>query len=337
MNLEELKKNSKLNQTFKLNNRCLIAGLIMILISTLLFGWAYVISTRKLSDPENFADLVANQTSKEGIYAELNVMGEPSVFAEYDDSLTSEKYYFLWNGIHFYIGYLDYSTYTELKTKTTGVNSHTITGLTKKVPADVRGLAIEAYNEAFGEAILTEDNFDELVGSMYIDVVTPVHDNEIQIIAGIIFITLGLIILCVYWARHHQTKKGMKSRTETEWKRIFSELDSEETKSYKKLSLYLTENYIVDLSSGIRIVEYKDIVWMYQFQMKRYGITVNKNIVLVTKNKEKVSIANMDNFMKRSKKEFTEIMNFIISKNESIVLGYTKENRKQMKDLYGIK
>ena len=76
---------------------------------------------------------------------------------------------------------------------------------------------------------------------------------------------------------------------------------------------------------------------MYQFQMKRYGITVNKSIVLVTKNKERASIANMDNFMKRSKKEFTEIMNFIISKNESIVLGYTKENRKQMKDLYGIK
>lgn len=337
MNLKELKKNSKLGQSLKLNNRALIAALIMILISAIFFGWAYVLTTSDKGTPQNFSDLLASQSIKEGIYTSLTVTEEPHVFAEYDDNLTSDKFYFLWNGDLLHIGYLDYSTYSDLKSKAVEVDSPTIFGVTKKIPLDVIDIAIETYNEAVGETFLTKDNYSQYIGTLYIDVVSPVQDNTFQLIFGFVFLLLGVILLVTYIVRQKQTKKGIRSRSESEWKKIFSELDSDTTKSYKKINLYLTENYIVDLGSGLRVIEYKDIVWMYQFQMKRYGMTVSKNIVLATKNKEKISIANMDNFMKRSKKDFSEIMNYIVSKNEGIVLGYTKENKKQMKDLYGIK
>lgn len=337
MNLQELKKNTKLNRALQLNVRCLLAGFAMLVIAVVLFVWAYFISAKDLGKPQNFTDLLSNSETKEGMYASLTVTDEPFVFAEYDDHLTSEKFYFLWNGEFTHIGYLDYATYTDLRTKTAEVNSPTITGITKKIPDDVLDLAIEAYNEILGVTFLTRDNCEDYLGLYYIDVVTPAYDNGIQIVGGIIFAILSIAMFIIYLTRQGKTKKGIRSRSESEWKKIFSELDNDDTKFYKRLNLYLTENYIVDLSNGLRVIEYKDIVWMYQFQMNQYGITINKNIVVATKNKEKVSIANMDNFMKRSKKDFTEIMNFIVSKNESIVLGYTKENRKQMKDLYGIK
>lgn len=337
MNIKELKKNSKLSQSFKLNSRCLITGFILLVISIILFGLAYMISSKDLGEAKNFTDLVANSEIKEGMYASLTVTEEPIVFAEYDDRLTSDKYYFLFNGEFVHIGYLDYGTYTDLKTQSSFVDSPEIKGIVKPLPEDVLDLAVEAYNEILGINLITKDNFSTYFSMYYLDVVSPAYDNGIQLVAGFIFLILGLVLLLTYYIRHRQTKKGIRSKSENEWKNIFSELDSEDTKFYKKLNLYLTENYIVDLSNGLRVVEYKDIVWMYQFQMSRYGITVSKNIVLATKNREKISIANMDNFMKRSKKDYTDIMNFIISKNESIVLGYTKENRKQMKDLYGIK
>ena len=337
MNIKELKKNSKLSQGLKLNLRCLMAGLILLAISIILFSCSYIISSKDLGEAKDFTDLVANDQIKEGSYASVTVTEEPIVFAEYDDKVTSDKYYFVFNGEFVHIGYLDYKTYTDLTTQASLVNSPKIKGIAKVLPEDVLELAVESYNEILGMNLITKDNFSEYFSMYYLDVVSPTYDNGIQIVGGVIFALLSIVLLIIYFTRQGTTKKGIRSRSESEWKNIFSELEKDDTKFYKKLNLYLTENYIVDLSNGLRVVEYKDIVWMYQFQMSRYGMTVSKNIVLATKNREKISIANMDNFMKRSKKDYTDIMNFIISKNESIVLGYTKENRKQMKDLYGIK
>ena len=113
MHLKELKQNSKLNQSLKLNIRCLFAGLVMMGIAVLLFAWAYFIAAKDLGKAQNFTELLASSEMKEGIYTELVVTDEPFVFAEYDDSLTSDKFYFLWNGNLTHIGYLDYSTYND--------------------------------------------------------------------------------------------------------------------------------------------------------------------------------------------------------------------------------
>lgn len=336
MNVKELKK-TKLSDCFKITTRVYVVAIIFLLITIVFFGWAFVLEDTNKSDAKDFLESRIGMQTKEKEYVSLDVTMGPTLFAEYDTMITSDKYYFVWSGDALNIAYLDYGTYQEVTTKTSNEESIKIYGVTKTIPTDVLEIAIDVANDIVGEDFLTMDNYQDYISTMYIDAVNPLHDNSIQIVAGIIFALLSIAFFILAIVRQRLTKKSIQSRTESEWQKILTELDDENVKHYKKINLYLTDNYIIDLSNGLRVIEYKDIVWMYQYQLKQYGMTTNKNIVIATKNGKKVSIANMDNFMKRSKKAYTEIMDFIVSKNSSIALGYTKENKKEMKNLYGIK
>ena len=76
---------------------------------------------------------------------------------------------------------------------------------------------------------------------------------------------------------------------------------------------------------------------MYPFVSKQNGITTSKSLIIRTNDKMKHQISNINNFSKKRKEEYDEVMNFIYNKNKKITLGFSKENRQQMKDLYGIK
>lgn len=336
MSVKELKK-TKLNDCFKITTRVYVAAVIFLLLTFVFFGWAFALSDTDNGEAKDFLQSRLEMQLKEKESVSLNVTMGPSLFAEYDSNIASDKYYFVWSGDILNVAYLDYGTYQEVAAKTSNEESMKIYGVTKTIPTDVLEIAIDVANDIAGEEYLTMDNYQDYISTMYIDAVNPLHDNSIQVVAGIIFALLSIAFFVIAIVRQRGTKKTIQERTDSEWQKILTELDDESTKYYKKINLYLTDNYIVDLSNGLRVVEYKDIVWMYQYQLKQYGMTTNKNIVVATKDGKKISIANMDNLMKRSKKAYAEIMDFIVNKNSSIALGYTKENKKEMKNLYGIK
>lgn len=336
MNVKELKK-TKLGDCFKITTRVYVAAIVFLLIAIVFFGWAFVLSDTNENEAKDFLQSRTEMQIQEKEYVSLDVTMGPTLFAEYDNMTTSDKYYFVWSGDVLNVAYLDYSTYQKVAAKTSNEESMKIYGVTKTIPTDVLEIAIDVANDIVGEEFLTMDNYQDYISTMYIDAVNPLHDNSIQIVAGIIFTLLSIAFFVIAIVRQRATKKSILSRTDSEWQKILDELDNENTKHYKKINLFLTDNYIVDLSNGLRVVEYKEIVWMYQYQLKQYGMTTSKNIVIATDKGKRVSIANMDNFMKRSKKDYAEIMDFIASKNPSIALGYTKENKKEMKNLYGIK
>lgn len=114
-------------------------------------------------------------------------------------------------------------------------------------------------------------------------------------------------------------------------------LDKDETIYYKKLKLYLTENYVVSLINGIDIFSYNDIIWMYPFLTKQYGKTTSKSIIIRTKDKTKYQIAYINNLSKKEKESYENAINFIYNKNNQMILGFSEENKQQAKDLYGIK
>lgn len=340
MKLKDL-KGTKLNEAMKVTNRYLVGAIVLALISAIFFTWVYFIRTSDLGEAENFTDIVANGSIEEDVYTSLYVTDEPYVFAEYDDSSTSSKYYFLWTGdeenSYLNIAYLDYETYKTLSSEDITEKDRTIYGRTKRIPSDVLQLAIEGYNELVGTEFLTYSNYYNYIGYMYIDASSDLYDSSLQEVAGMIFAVLAIIYLVIYFMRRSRTNKTLDSRSDSDWKHVIEELEDLETKYYKKLNLYLTPSYIVDFSNGLHVVKYSEIKWMYEYQLKRYGITASRSIIVYGKNKKRISIANMDNFVKRSKKDFTEIMEFVLSKNNDMLVGYNKETKEQAKKLHGIK
>ena len=70
--------------------------------------------------------------------------------------------------------------------------------------------------------------------------------------------------------------------------------------------------------------------------MKHYGITTSRSLVLWTKKKERYTVASLEGIMK-SKAMMEEVMDFIVTKNPALLVGFNDENRKRAKDLYQIR
>lgn len=312
----------------------LIFGFFFLAVAIGLGAWAYMLSMEQ-SDAINLNSLIIDKV-KESKFAKVEVASVPYAFAEYDN--TTEKYYFVFDQEDLmYVVYLPRDVYYKLDNETILENPMVIEGMTKPIPEDIRKLAIEVYNEANEEEFLTDENFENYLGSIYLDVTEKPNNNTAQLIFAIVSGVFSLLFIFLSFFTRIRSKKVVRKFSEEEWKKIESELESSETISYKSLNLHFTENYIVVLSSGIDIFSYKDILWMYPYVLKQYGITTNKDIILVTSDKKRHSIANVSNFSKKSRKEYDDIMSFIHAKNPNCLVGYTKENIQEMKNLYGIK
>lgn len=337
MDFKEL-KNTKLGIPLKLMNRQLITAIVLTIIAILFFGWSYAISQEDLGEALDFSNVVASETAEENEYVSLSITEDPLLFAEYDSNSHDSKYYFLWNGSYMYVGYLDYDTYQEILKDGFQNGNYTIYGKTKKLSDDVINIAIDAYNDTYGEKFLTQNNYMNYFGYFYIDASSPLHDTAFQMLAGTIFIALAIVCYVLYFMRRGQTKKMIVSKSKTEWNKILNEIEQESTKYYKNFKLYLTDTYVIDISRSLQVFKYEDIGWMYQYELRQYGVLSQRNIVIATKkNKKKYIIANTDGIRKRSKKDVTEIMEWIASKNPDMLVGFTKENKEKAKELYDIK
>lgn len=312
----------------------LIFGIFFLAVAAGLGAWAYMLSTKQ-SNAVKLNSLIIDEVG-ESTFAKLEVASVPYAFAEYDG--TTDKYYFVFDQEDLmYVVYLPRNTYYELDDESIVDHPVTIEGMTKPIPDDIRNLAIEVYNEANEKEFLTEENFEKYLGAIYLDTTEKPNNNTVQLIFTVVAGSFGLLFIFLSFFTKSRSKKVIQKFSDTEWKKIETELESSETISYKSLNLHFTENYVVVLSSGVDIFSYQDILWMYPYVLKQYGITTNKDIVLVTRDKKRHSIANVSNFSKKSKEQYNDIMSFIHSKNPNCLVGYTKENIQEMKNLYGIK
>ena len=330
-------KSSKLQRAVVLNRRYLWVGIVFLLIASIFFGWAYTISQEDLGEPISMLDAVMNEEIEDGTYVSLSVTSLPELFAEYDESLTSAKYYFLWDDHYLYVGYLDYDTYQYLNDESISLeNPKVIEGKTKTLTTDVIDIAIDYYNDAVGEEFLTFDNYSEYIGHIFIDLDTPLHDYDTQLIVGFIFGIVSVVFFILFFVLCYKLKKSICVFSDTEWNKIIKELDDDDTKFYKQTNIYLTKHYMVDLNRGITVLDYEDIVWIYQYRLKQYGITTAKSLIVCTKNRKKYKIADSEGFS-RTKAIYEEIVKKIQSVQPNVMIGFTKENKNKAKDLYQIK
>ena len=102
----------------------------------------------------------------------------------------------------------------------------------------------------------------------------------------------------------------------------------------KECHVYLTDNYILSYGSGVKLIELKDIVWIYPFITRQRGIVTNKSIYVITNDKKTNVIALVNAMSKKNKSAFDELYQNIINRVPDVLIGYSKENKELVKERY---
>lgn len=284
----------------------LIIGVLLLVISVIFLNF----DTDKEKDVKKINSvhdvIVSNEGNKANKNAYIDINTVPYKFAVTSD--TTDAYYFVSDDKYMYVIYMGETRFNALdKENIKEVPIH-IEGVTKKVPNDVKKIAIKVYNRSLEEEKLTLADFDNYFGSVYLD--TTISNSSSG--AGDLFVLFGIfgtIFIIVYLIINFRFKKGIKRLTDNEIMKIDSEMNASDAFYYEKAHLYLTDNYIINFSGSFKAINYADIVWMYPFVMRTNGIKTSQSIIVVTNDGKKHNIANIDIITKKKEKY---IMRYLI-------------------------
>lgn len=328
-------KSEKLQKGLKKQKRILYFAVFFVVLAVLFGVWAYFRENSDLGTPISLHQAIYDGVGEDE-YVELTITDKPYSFALYDNDY-GHKYYFLYDDEYSYVGYLSTKEADRLAKIDLKKEKVTLKGTTKKIPTDIKNIGISVYKKWYGNDAFKDASFDDYFGKIYIDTVTPLRDASLQYVFLLISVVLAIIFVVIYLLNNKKTTKVMSKFTQNELDDVCKEVEAEGVMALEKEAMYFTEKYIVNVSSGLDIIKYSDIVWAYPYELRQHGITTAKSIVLYTNDRTKHMLSNFNAMSKKSKKVFDEIFTLIIEKNKNILVGFTKENRKEMKNLYNIK
>ena len=267
-------------------------------------------------------------------YAYIDVSAEPFGFAYFEGE---EDYYFyyVFDEDYMYIVRMRDNTYESLLTDDIVENPIRISGMTKTIPEDIKEIAIEVYNEDLEEEYqITASDFTNYFNNVYLDAeALPLTDTDVFIILGVVAIVVGAVFLLCGAIMIVRYKKNIKKLTEEDVHKIDEELNEKDAFFYKNAHVSLTKNYIVNFGNTFDVISYKDIVWMYPYTLRYYGMKTYQSIMLVTKDKKNHTVCYMNVLTKTNKEIYQEIYETILNKNSKILNGFTKENKEKMKEI----
>lgn len=315
----------------------LITGIIILF---LFLGFVMMMFFAYQSDMKNPAYLV--DVTEEGKYAKVSASMMTDYFATNDYTGHEHKSYFVFDKKYMYIVDIDDKTRNHLnaiydysydeREDAISPDPVEIKGMTKKIPADLKQIAIHSYNEIFGETILNASNFSTYFGDVYLDTYeSPMTNFTYILVCCLPFIIVGALFLFSYFKVTNTTKKNKLKYNDT-WDKILKEVDDTEL-YYKKTKLYLTKSYIISYQNGLEIFEYQDVVWIYPHEYRYNGALIQKSIFIVTKNGKAHKLVTLST-SKKSKVLFDELYETLMNKMPDVLKGYTKENRVSAKELY---
>lgn len=337
-----MEKEKEFMKNVNSSKKTLIIGLIILVYAMLQIGIPYFMKTKEMKNEKPMSD--TDSSLEAGEYACVDVSYMTKYFATYTvDNVNKEKVYFIFDEELAYVASLDDDdlkkldkimkfSYREEDSEMEEPKPVKICGWTKEVPADLKKLAIESYNEIYDEELLKDDNFVDYLGVYYMDSTTSTFTLlETEIIVGGIFALAGLIVLIVYFKNAHTTKKTL-SNFSGDFDKIKMDVMSEDTFYNKKAKMYLTRDYLITFASGFQIYNYKDIIWVYPFEYRRNGYVQSKSIYVITSDKKTHVIAQLS-AGKKNMLVFDEIYNNLLLRVPNAMHGYTKENKDKLKEM----
>lgn len=307
---------------------------ILIIAVSFIFLYLEGKATEELnSEMIDLNSIIVGSESKVDKKSYINAESIPYKFAGYDD--TTDSYYIVFDEKYMYITYMTEEQFEDLNNEDIYENPIRIEGITKTTTNDVKEIAIEAYNDNMEneEDKLTIDDFENYFGSIYLDMTVSTSSvSDIYLLIFVLLLFIGVIYLLVAIIQLIKFNSGIKKTDETQIDELDNEMNKDSAFYYEKAHLYLTDNYIINFGGTFRVIKYQDILWMYPFEQRVNGIKTAQSIRVLVNNGKTYTIASIELITKKKKEVFNEIFNTILSKNNQMLVGYTNENIKLMKD-----
>lgn len=293
------------------------------------------INERLDSEKTDLNTLILSDAENMDKKAYLNIKAIPYQFAVADG--IDESYYIVTDGQYLYIAYMGQEDFEKLNQEEIAENPVTVEGITAEIPDEIKDLAIEVYNENMEEEyqITSDEDFYSYFGNIYLDM--SLSENSSALMAKYLFILLLLIggigfIVMLY--RYLSFGKNLEKMDSNIANSLDDEMNNPNAFYYEKTHMYLTEHYIITFKGKLKVIDYKDIVWMYAYEQRTNGIKTSQAIKVMTNDGKTHTIATIAGITKAQKEVYDEIWNTILNKNGNITVGYTKENIQEMKEKY---
>lgn len=330
-----MENNMEVEKILKPKKVLLIVGLIILAVAIGLIVTGCIMNQNKYEGVQmhTYNDLISKDEDKEEMLVKLEITNISPAFAIKEGKNTKENYHFAIDEYNYwYIVRLTDATYQKMKSELEANKEnfkYVLKGYIYNDPADLKRLAISAYNQGLSADAerLTNSNFKDYLGSTYLDETKTPNDGTSTTLIGIGIgvAILASIFLIIYISQTVKLKSTLKKYNAEELK---EELNNINTNEYKKQSIYLTNKYIISTINGLDVLEYSDILWVYNEKRRNNGIVVGIWIMACTKNNKRIQIASA---MKED--ILIEIMAKIKERNQDILIGFTNENSKQYKEL----
>ena len=299
--------------------------LAFFLVSIFCLSLGIIIESRRFPDA-----IKVEEISDSNQYVECTVIGITDSIANYSENgIIKDEYYLATDGIHVYILNLSASQYNLICNYLNDeAASSLIYGMSEEIPQDLKEVAVDIYNQLYQTDEVTIDNFNNYLVPYLINLKANPNSSAqilrgIGILSGIIAIIFG--IYCIF-AMLKNRKNVKKFNNEYGLNLIIEQLNDSTNIEFKKSKVLFLKDYIISYSSIINIIKYDDIVWIYPYDFRAYGIVTNKRIIIITKDKKQYVLANISAFGKDSKEQYKKCMDEIVKRNSNILIGYTPEN-----------
>lgn len=324
--------NKNIQKENKSMKRKIIIFILLIIASFVFSYWKEKNNedlNKEITDLNSIIISSQDKTDKKA-YINLNVI--PYKFAISDD--TQNSFYIVSDDQYLYIAYMAPEEFNKLNNEDIKNNPVRIEGITYTTSEEIKKLAIDAYNAGLDEQEqISIDEFNNYFGSVYLNM-TVEGNSTSGILTGlfILFFLFGIIGLIVSIYQYITFKKGINKMDLDKIEELDNQMNDEKAFYYEKVHLYLTEKYLINFDSRFIVIDYKDIVWMYPYEQRTNGIKTTQAIKVMTEEGKTYTIASISVTTKAKKEIYNEIWNTIISKNNKMLLGYTKENIQEMKN-----
>lgn len=314
---------SEINKILKPKTPLLYVALSLIVFSVVMYIVAAIVKPTK-ADAIDYRKLLFNYDNITGEYTKLDVTSVYSFAGK--DNLT--YYYAQDEDGYVYVIRITDKTFEDMEreyNKSTDPDSftYTIYGYVRDVYPDLKKFIISEFDDVFGsEYRLSSSDYDDYFQDTYIDetLTGKITLNIFFIGAGVISDIVGFILLVIYLKSLSRSKKSLKDYS---YDVLYSQLASSDTICYKKEGLYLTSQYAITTSNGLRILNYYDIKWLYNVKNSVNGVPTTITLSAAYSDRKIYTIACT---AVKNENILIEMMARIHERNNSILVGYTQEN-----------
>lgn len=326
-------KSELLKKEFKKINQNLVIGLISIVL-TIICGVAIVYEDGK--EPRNTTNLhnIIEESNTDNINGNVEIA---TIYQKIKSTNSEYGLYVITDGTYLYLANLKNELANELvKNENLEKEPYTVYGKTKITDSYSKKIIIEWYNQIVNkEDRITSSEFETYFGGIYLDTNEAVESPILIVLAitAMLASIFSITFILVFIIRKIQTESTLKKLSDEDLEKIEKELADSDTFHYEKAHLILTKNYIISLTGKMLITNYKDLVWIYEYRLRQYGITTNKSLMAMLKNGKVKALLQVDGVTKKSTAIIKEVVETIVSKNPKLLVGYTSENKKLAKEI----